>query len=276
MTSDKSIEKKLNNKDLRSIFWRSMTLEASWNYERQQNLGYSYAMNKILTKLYPNKEQRSLALKRHMAFFNCTSYLSTFIMGISASMEEKNAQSPEEFDSDSINNVKSALMGPLSGIGDSFFQGTLRVIATGIGTSLALHGNILGPILFLLIFNIPAQLVRWIGLKKGYDLGVTLLNDAESSGLMSKLTYGASILGLMVIGGMTGSMVIVKLGGYIGQGSDKQSLQAIVNSIMPNLLPLGCVMLIYWLLRKKVSTIVLLFGIFGVSILFAWLGILKA
>lgn len=211
-----------------------------------------------------------------MAFFNCTPYISTFIMGISISMEEKNASEPDSLEANSINNVKAALMGPLSGIGDSFFQGALRVIATGIGTSLALHGNVLGPILFLLFFNIPSLLARWYGLFKGYDLGVSILNDAESSGLMKRLTYGASILGLMVIGGMTGSMVIVNLAGSIGQGTDKQTLQAIVNSIMPNLLPLGVVMFIYWLLRKKVSTIVLLIGIFVVSILLAWLGILKA
>lgn len=73
-----------------------------------------------------------------MAFFNCTPYISTFIMGISISMEEKNASEPDSLEANSINNVKAALMGPLSGIGDSFFQGTLRVIATGIGTSLAL------------------------------------------------------------------------------------------------------------------------------------------
>ena len=93
-------------------------------------------------------------------------------------------------------------MGPLSGIGDSFFWGTLRIIATGVGTSLALQGNILGAILFLLIFNIPAMFIRYQGMMLGYKLGDSFIDKIVSSGLMDKLTYGASIVGLMVIGGM--------------------------------------------------------------------------
>lgn len=75
-------------------------------------------------------------------------------------MEEKNSQQ-KNMDATAIDNVKASLMGPLAGLGDSFFWGTLRLIATGIGTSLALKGNILGPILFLLVFNVPHILVRW-------------------------------------------------------------------------------------------------------------------
>ena len=96
-----------------------------------------------------------------MEFFNTTPYISTAVFGISTAMEESNARN-EDFDTSSINNVKVALMGPLAGIGDSMFWGTLRVIATGIGTSLAMQGSILGPLLFWLIFNVPAFAVRYI------------------------------------------------------------------------------------------------------------------
>lgn len=265
----------LTKKDLKGVFWRSLTLEASWNYERQQNLAYSYAMNKVLAKLYPAGEERKRALQRHMVFFNCSPPLATFIMGINTAMEEKNAEDPDNFDPDSINNVKAALMGPLSGIGDSFFWGTLRILATGLGTSFALQGNILGPILFLLVYNVPAFAIRWLGLFKGYDLGVDMLKNAESTGFIAKFSYGASILGLMVIGGMTSSMVTVNLAGSIGQGNEAQTWNSIVNGILPNMLPLGCVMLIYWLLKKKVSTVVILIGIFVLSIVMAYFGILK-
>ncbi len=70
-------------------------------------------------------------------------------------MEEQNSRT-EDFNPESINSVKLGLMGPLAGIFDSLFWGTLKVIAAGIGTSLALKGNIAGPLLFILIFNIPA------------------------------------------------------------------------------------------------------------------------
>lgn len=153
--------KLLTRKDLMKTFWRSFTMEWAWNYERQSNLGYMYAMVPALNKLYKGqKEKLKQAYKRHLEFFNITPWLSTFPLGISIAMEEQNALN-EEFDDESINNIKIALMGPLSGIGDSFFWGTLRVIATGIGTSLAVQGNILGPILFLLIFNVPAIIARY-------------------------------------------------------------------------------------------------------------------
>lgn len=274
--SSEALSKKISRKDLKGIFWRSLTLEASWNFERQQNMAYSYAMNKILDKLYPEKKQRSEALKRHMSFFNCSPPLSTIVMGITAAMEEENANNPDSFDSESINNVKAALMGPLSGIGDSFFWGTLRILATGLGTSFALKGSILGPILFLLVYNIPALIVRWFGLTKGYELGTSMLKSAESSGLLEKFSYGASILGLMVIGGMSASMVTISVAGKLGQGNEAQTWNSMINGILPNMLPLASVLFIYWLLKKKVSTITILVGIFAFGILMAYLGILTA
>ncbi|MFT8728432.1 MAG: PTS system mannose/fructose/sorbose family transporter subunit IID [Liquorilactobacillus ghanensis] len=274
--SSEVIEKKVSKKDLRGMFWRSLTLEASWNFERQQNMGYSYSMNKVLDKLYPEKEKRREALTRHMAFFNCTSALSTIVMGITTAMEEENANNPDNFDPESINNMKAALMGPLSGIGDSFFWGTLRILATGLGTSFAMKGNILGPILFLLVYNIPALLVRWFGLIKGYDLGASMLQGAEESGFLEKFSYGASIIGLMVIGGMSASMVSITVAGSFGKGNEAQTWNSMINGILPNMLPLACVMLIYWLLKKKVSTITILIGIFVIGIVMAYFGILKA
>ena len=152
MTSETKV---LNKRDLMKVFWRSFTMEWTWNYERQANLGYGFAMVPILEKLYKDKpEEKAEALQRHLEFFNTTPHVSTLILGISSAMEEQNS-TQEDFDTSSINNVKVGLMGPLAGIGDSLLWGTLRIIATGIGTSLALQGNILGPILFLLIFNIP-------------------------------------------------------------------------------------------------------------------------
>ena len=179
MTTSNTAEQKsvIGKKELRSIFLRSLSLEYSWNYERQQNMGYCFAMLPAIKKIYQKKDQIAAA-KRHMEFFNTTPYISTAVFGISTAMEESNARN-EDFDTSSINNVKVALMGPLAGIGDSMFWGTLRVIATGIGTSLAMQGSILGPLLFWLIFNVPAFAVRYICLKFGYKFGTSFLNKIE-------------------------------------------------------------------------------------------------
>jgi len=203
-------ENAINARDLRRVFWRSFQMEFSWNYERQMNLAFVYALIPVLKKLYPQKAALAAALKRHLVFFNTTPHIVTLLLGITTAMEEKNSQQ-QEMDGTAIDNVKASLMGPLAGLGDSFFWGTLRLIATGIGTSLALQGNILGPILFLLVFNVPHILVRWLFTRWGYVLGTGVLHRVQKSGMMESLTYGASIIGLMVVGAMAASMILTSL-----------------------------------------------------------------
>ncbi|GIO21666.1 PTS system mannose/fructose/sorbose family transporter subunit IID [Oceanobacillus sp. J11TS1] len=262
----------LSKKDLNSLFWRSFQMEFSWNYERQASLAYVYAMLPILKKLYKNKEDLSRALKRHLEFFNTTPHIVTMILGISAAMEKQNAEDPK-FDESSINTVKASLMGPLAGIGDSFFWGTLRLIATGIGTSLALQGNILGPILFLLVFNVPHIVLRYILTGLGYKMGTGFLRKLQEKGTMGNLTLGASILGLIVIGGMSADMIILNVPLTIGSGDTATPVQEILDGILPGLLPLAAFGIIYWLLGKEVKATTLLIGIALVSILGTWTGI---
>lgn len=169
-------EKILVKKDLKKLFWRSIPYEHSWNYERLGNVGFTWAMLPILKKLYPDKKDFSEAMKRHLELYNVTPYIVTLPLGIAAAMEETNA-TVSNFDFKSISSVKLALMGPLAGIGDAFFWGTLRILATGIGTSLALKGNILGPILFFLVFNIPHYLMRYYGTFLGYGLGSKVISQ---------------------------------------------------------------------------------------------------
>ena len=122
----------LSAKELRRVFWRSFQMEFSWNYERQMNLAFVYALIPVLKKLYPRKEDLAGALKRHLVFFNTTPHIVTLILGITAAMEEKNSHQ-RDMDAASVDSVKASLMGPLAGLGDSFFWGTLRLIATEIG-----------------------------------------------------------------------------------------------------------------------------------------------
>ena len=264
----------LTRKDLMKTFWRSFTMEWAWNYERQMNLGYAYSMVPALRKIYgKNKEKLKDAYKRHLEFYNVTPWLSTFPLGISIAMEEQNELDPD-FDAASINNIKVALMGPLSGIGDSFFWGTLRVIATGIGTSLAMQGNILGPILFLLIFNIPAIITRYYGLFIGYNIGSSFIDKVQKTGLMDKLTYGASVLGLAVVGAMVATMVTLKMPLKIGSGAEATTVQKICDGIVPGILPLLFTFFIFWLDKKGWKSQYILLLIAAIGIFGAWSGLL--
>ncbi|WP_306792800.1 PTS system mannose/fructose/sorbose family transporter subunit IID [Collinsella ureilytica] len=258
---------KLTKSDLNKVIRRSLSIEWDWNYERQMNMGFCYGMLPIIEKLYQDPADRVAAMQRHLEFFNTTPHMSTLIFGITTAMEEQNAADPD-FDTESISNVKVSLMGPLAGIGDSFIWGTLRIIATGVGVSLAAQGNILGPILFLLLFNIPAQGLRYYLMHAGYKLGSGFLQRIQASGLMQTLTFGASILGLMVIGGMTAENVSITVPLVIGEGEAATTLGEICNTIMPGLLPLAFTLLLYWLVAKKnvkTTTLLLLLVVIGLA-----------
>lgn len=274
MTSKNNETGLITRKDIMKMFWRSFTIQFSWHYERQMHMGFEYMMLPTIKKLYKDDPERLKdAMQRHMEFFNTNMYISTFIGGITMAMEEMNAKD-KDFDTSSISAVKVALMGPLAGIGDSLFLGTLRILAVGIGTFIAMQGSILGAILFLLVFNVPAMLVRYIGAFKGYEIGANYLNKIQESGLMEKFMYAASIIGVMVIGGMTNELVVVSTPLTIGTGEGAVAIQGVLDGLMPGMLSLAALGVYYKLLNKKVNVIVILLGTVVFGILCSWLGIL--
>lgn len=197
-------------KMLKKAFWRSFTLYAAVSPAKQGASGFCYSLMPFINKFYKNDEEgKKAALTRSMSYFNTTITFSTFIMGLVASMEKKNSEQ-KDFDANSINAVKSSLMGPLAGIGDSIFWGVLRVIAAGIAVGLGASGNVLAPLVFLVLFNVPSILIKYYGTFLGYKLGSEYIQKMYASGLMNILTKAASIVGLIMVGGMTASMVTFK------------------------------------------------------------------
>lgn len=258
----------MDKKLFRSTFWRSLALQGCFNYERQQAIGFLYGMLPALKKIYRNDpEGLKEALQRHTEFFNTSPQFVTFITGATIALEEQKAQDPD-FDSSAISGIKTALMGPLAGIGDSLFFGTLRTIGLGIGVAMAIEGNILGPILFVLIHNVPNYLIRWKGLEIGYNQGVQFLANAMSGGAIEEVTNGARIVGTMVVGAMIASMINFTTTITLNFGEMHFELQSLFDSLMPQLLPIGLAFGIYGLMKKGVSTTKLMFGLllFGIVI----------
>jgi len=251
---------KLSKGTLRKLFLRSLALEANFNFETWQNTGFAFAIIPVLKKLYHTKETMTAALKRHLQLFNTSPYGSTLIIGITAAMEEQNAQD-KDFDEESISSVKLGLMGPLAGVFDSLFWGTFKVIAAGVGTSLSIKGNILGPLLFLIIFNVPHLLLRYNLTFIGYNAGTKFLQNLSKSNLMDKLTSGAAILGLMVVGAMPATLMNIKTPLNIGSSSSAVGVQGILDQIVPAMIPLGLTFLVYYFVKKQVKTTWLLLGL---------------
>ena len=255
---------KLNKGTLRNLFFRSLTLEANFNFETWQNTGFAFTIIPVLKKLYHTKEAMAAALKRHLQLFNTSPYGSTLIIGITAAMEEQNSQD-KEFDEESISSVKLGLMGPLAGVFDSLFWGTFKVIAAGVGTSLAIKGNILGPLLFLLLFNVPHLLLRYNLTFIGYHTGTKFLQNLSKSNVMDKLTSGAAILGLMVVGAMPATLMNIKTSLNIGSSPSTVGVQGILDQIVPAMIPLGLTFLVYYFVKKQVKTTWLLLGLLALG-----------
>ena len=292
----------LSKKDRMAVCWRSTFLQGSWNYERMQNGGWAYSMIPALKKLYTTKEDRAAALKRHLEFFNTHPYLAAPILGVTLALEEDRANGAP-VDDVAINGVKVGMMGPLAGVGDPVFWFTARPIIGALGASLAISGNIVGPILFFVLWNVLRIAFLWYTQEFGYRAGSKITDDL-SGGLLQKVTRGAAMMGMFVLGALIERWVSIKFtpvvsktpvqkGGYIdwdhipsgakgikevltqwnmgkGMSLDKikvTTLQDNLDQLIPGLAALLLTFLCMWLLKKKVSPIVIILGIFIVGII---------
>ena len=238
------------------------------------------------------------------------------------------------------------MIGPLAGVGDPIFWGTLRPVLGAFAASLALTGNILGPILFFVLWNIIRMVFIWYTLEFGYQQGASITQNL-TGGLLQKITLGASILGMFIMGVLIPRWTSINIGavisttdhgslldytdaagnaqaGVFGQAQylidamngavngevdpgnlsnslnafqsvadngysvvenaeqypeapwrlvGTQTVQGVLDSLLPGLLPLLLTFFCMWLLRKKVSPIAIIFGLFAVGIVGSLCGI---
>ncbi|WP_066497145.1 PTS system mannose/fructose/sorbose family transporter subunit IID [Abyssisolibacter fermentans] len=264
---DLSKPKVINKKDLNKMAWRSLLLQASFNYERMQAAGWLYSLAPGLKKIHKNKNDLSKSMKSHMEFFNTHPFLVTFIMGIVIAMEEAKENI------DSIRGIKIATMGPLGGIGDALFWLTLLPISAGIGASLAIDGNVAGPIVFLLIFNIVHFGLRFGLMHYGYKTGVSAIAKLKQG--TKFVSHGASIIGLTVVGALIASYINLNTTLVIKAGKASVALQAdVLDKVMPKMLPFAYTMLMYYLIKKGLSPVKLIGLTVVIGVVGKYIGIL--
>ena len=276
---DKTEVKKLTAGDIRGVFMRSNLFQGSWNFERMQALGFCFCMVPAIRRLYPeNNDDRKAAIKRHLEFFNTHPYVAAPVLGVTLAMEEQRANGAP-IDDAAINGLKVGLMGPLAGVGDPIFWGTVRPVFAALGAGIAMTGSLLGPLLFFVLFNLVRLLTRYYGVSYGYKKGVDIVNDM-GGGFLQKLTEGASILGLFVMGALVNKWTHVNIPLVVSKITDQTghttvtTVQTILDQLMPGLVPLlltfGCM----WLLRKKVNALWIIVGFFAIGIFGYWIGLL--
>ena len=297
----------LSKSDRKKVWWRSQFLQGSWNYERMQNLGWTYSLIPAIKKLYTTKEDQAAALERHLEFFNTHPYVAAPIMGVTLALEEERANGVE-IDDAAIQGVKIGMMGPLAGIGDPVFWFTVRPILGALGASLAASGNLVGPLLFFFGWNAIRMAFLWYTQEFGYKAGSEITKDM-SGGILKDITKGASILGMFILAVLVqrwvsinftvnlpgkqlaegayinfpeGAVSGAELKGILGQALgglslDKiqpQTLQGQLNSLIPGLMGLLLTFLCMWLLKKKVSPISIILALFAVGIAARFFGIM--
>lgn len=299
----------LTKQDRKKVWLRHQYLQGSWNYERMQNGGWCYSIIPAIKKLYPNKEDQIAALKRHMEFYNTHPYVSSPVMGVVLALEEEKANG-EPVEDTAIQGVKVGMMGPLAGVGDPVFWYTVRPILGALGASLAVSGNIIGPILFFVLWNVIRLAFEWYTQEFGYNVGTEIAKDM-SGGMLGKITQGASILGMFIIGALVQRWVSISFtpvvsqveqsdGAYIdwstikggsegiksaleqynslgGDGLNQvktTTLQQNLDSLIPGLAAVLLTLLCCKLLKKGISPITIIIALFVIGVLGRVVGIM--
>lgn len=248
----------LDKKTLNKMVWLSCFLQASFNYERMQACGWLWGILPGLQKIHTNKEDLKASMAHNLDFLNTHPFLVTFVMGIVLSLEQNKA------DTKTIRSVRISAAGPLGGIGDALFWLTLVPITAGLTANMAMEGQIIGAILFLLIFNVVQFIIRFGLMYWSYGLGtkaVTLLTSNAK-----EFTRAASILGIFVVGGLIANYGSTTVRLIVGE--TQINIQSLLDGVLPKLIPLLITLGIYVLIKKgwtpvRCIILILVVGIVG-------------
>lgn len=191
---DQAPAEMLDNKTLNKMVWRSLFLQASFNYERMQAGGWLFSIMPGLKKIHKDKDDLAASMSHNLEFFNTHPFLVNFVMGIVLSLEQNKADIP------TIRAVRVAAMGPLGGIGDALFWFTLVPITAGITANMAINGNIAAPFIFLLIFNAAQFGLRFFLMRWSYKMGTNAIGILTENA--KEFTRAASILGIFIVGSL--------------------------------------------------------------------------
>ena len=254
----------LTRRVLNRAFWRYVfAFEISWNYERMQALGFCWAMIPVLRHLNPDNNKFAAAMQRHLVFFNTSKVVGgPLILGTTIAMEEAGSTV-------SADGVKVAMMGPMAGIGDTITFALYNSIIFSLGANWAIEGHLYGPIFTAVMVLIPYLAVRRWQFNLGYKEGRNLVTRL-SSGSLAKLTEGATVLGMIVLGGFIPYIVKIVTKLTYNHG---QPLQAQLDAVLPFLLPVALTAFVYFLLKKfNLNPIWAIVVVFAIGVVLGGLG----
>ena len=251
-----------------AMIWETW-VQTCYNYERMMGMACAHTFLPVVKYLYPDSKEKQIDLMtREMEFFNVHPEFGSCILGLAISLEEEKAMGkdiPNEF----ITNIKTSLMGPLAGVGDTIWQGVLIpiLLALCIDITLGGSGNVWGAIAYAVLMLVITYVFSYANFMFGYRAGSNAIMDFLEKGLLNKLLKGASIMGCMVMGGLIVNYISVKCGIVINTSGSTFSLQeSLFDAVLPNILPLGVTMGVYGLMQKKWTSVKIILAIVIVGI----------
>ena len=99
----------------------------------------------------------------------------------------------------------------------------------------------------------------------GYAQGNKFLQKISGSDVMDKLTSGAAVVGLMVVGAMPALFMPITTPIQIGSGEGVVPLQQVLDQIAPGIIPLFLTFLVYFFLKKNVKPTYLLLALLALG-----------
>ncbi|MDR3766001.1 MAG: PTS system mannose/fructose/sorbose family transporter subunit IID [Butyricicoccus sp.] len=251
-----------------SLIWETW-VQTCYNYERMMGMACAHTFLPVVKYLYPNNKEKQIDLMtREMEFFNVHPEFGSCILGLAISLEEEKAMGkdiPNEF----ITNIKTSLMGPLAGVGDTIWQGVLIpiLLALCIDITRSGSGNIWGAIIYAVAMFFITYIFSYANFMFGYHAGSDAIMDFLERGILNKLLKGASIMGCMVMGGLIVNYVSVTCGiNIVTSGAEFSLQESLFDAVLPNILPLAATMGVYGLMQKKWTSIriILLMVVIGI------------
>ncbi|MDH6368064.1 MULTISPECIES: PTS system mannose/fructose/sorbose family transporter subunit IID [Breznakia] len=262
--------KLLSKKDLLKSFliWETFP-QCCYNYERMMGQSVAHVFAPLIKKFYKNEpEKRKEVMKREIEFFNVHIEFGSCIIGMAIAMEEQKALGgdiPGEF----ITSIKTSLMGPLAGVGDTIWQGVVIPILLSICIDITLGGTVAGAIIYAVAIIVGAYALSYANFMFGYRSGSEAIMDFLEKGTLKKILKGAEVMGCLVMGGLIANYVSMQTGIEIVSSTSTFNLQTqFFDTLMPKILPFGFTLFVYWLLKKRVSSL----KIIGIIILIAIVG----
>lgn len=262
------VKRNLSKRDVQkaAIIWH-ITSHMTYNYQRLQAGAMATIMGPILEKLYPNNKEKMIeGLQRQMLYFNTEPRWGAVLPGMVIALEEGLANDETgEMDPSIVTEIKTALMGPLAGIGDTVWAGLIKPIILSITLAWAMQGYIWGAFAYGIGVTILDFTVTYLMFMRGYKLGIDSIDRFLESGFVKKITTFLGIVGLFCLGAMIVKYVTVGAVKVITLDTGVLKIGDIMNKIFPKLIPLSFTLLAYWMQvkGKKVTTVLLILFVLG-------------